>query len=66
MDMVYLEEKINESGLKRQYIADKIGISRWGLRDKLMKPGRWKVSEMTALISLLNLSESDSKRIFNL
>ena len=66
MDMVYLEEKMAESGLRKEYIAKQIGLSRFGLRDKMLNPKRWKVVEMTALISLLKLSKADSKRIFNL
>ena len=64
MDMNFLEMKIDESGLKRDYIADKLGLTRYGLRDKIRFPDRWKVTEMVALISVLNLSKADCRRIF--
>ena len=64
MDMVYLEIKIAESGLKREYIAAKLGLTRYGFRDKLLYPERWRVEEVAKLIPLLKLSKADVKRIF--
>ncbi len=66
MDMNYLEEKMDESGLKREYIATAIGLSRHGLHDKIRNPDRWKVVEMTKLVSVLKLTKADCRRIFNL
>lgn len=66
MDMNLLDAKINESGLKREYIASQIGLTRFGFREKLIYPHRWKVSEMSKLVSLLNLSTDEIKQIFDL
>lgn len=66
MDMNYLEQKMDESGLKREYIAAAIGLSRFGLHDKIRNPKRWRVVEMTGLISVLKLTKADCRRIFGL
>lgn len=64
MNMELLEERINESGYKREFIAKELGLSRHGLYAKLKNPERWKVSEMVTVVKLLNLTKSDSRQIF--
>ena len=65
MNMELLEDKINESGYKREYIASQLGITRFGLLDKMKNPERWKVTEMKILVKLLRLSRTESKEIFD-
>lgn len=45
MNMNLLNEKIEASGYKREYIAQQLNITRFGLRDKMLNPNRWKASE---------------------
>lgn len=66
MDMNLLETKINESGYKKEYIASQLNLTRFGLRAKINDPERWRVSEVTKIISLLNLTKAESKQIFDL
>lgn len=66
MDMILLEQKIDESGYRRDFIAEKLGITRFGFRDKINNPERWKVSEVKKLVKLLNISKADSRKIFGI
>lgn len=64
MNMALLEDKIDQSGYKREFIAEQLGLSRHGLYNKMKNPDRWKVTEMTVLVKLLALSKSESRQIF--
>lgn len=64
MNMALLESKITESGYKKEFIAEKLGITRFGLLDKMKNPDRWKLSEVRVLVDLLALSRADAKEIF--
>ena len=66
MDMNLLEQKIVESGYRREFIAEKLGLTRFGFRDKINNPERWKVSEVKELVKLLNISKVDSRKIFGI
>lgn len=66
MNMNLLNEKIEASGYKREYIAQQLNITRFGLRDKMLNPNRWKASEAATIIKLLNLTEEESQAIFGL
>ena len=66
MDMTLLEQKIVESGYRREFIAEKLGLTRFGFRDKINNPDRWKVSEVRELVKLLNISKADSRKIFGI
>lgn len=66
MDMNLLEQKIVESGYRREFIAEKLGLTRFGFRDKINNPDRWKVSEVRELVKLLNISKADSRKIFGI
>lgn len=66
MDMNLLEQRIVESGYRREFIAEKLGLTRFGFRDKINNPDRWKVSEVRELVKLLNLSKADSRKIFGI
>lgn len=66
MDMELLQKKIEDSGLKQKYLAEQLGISRFGFAEKMKNPDRWKVVEVVKMTKVLNLSKSESKKIFGL
>lgn len=64
-DTMMLREKISESGLKLQFIAEKLGISRYALSMKLDNRSEFKTSEVATLCELLGISCLEEKeRIF--
>lgn len=66
MDMALLEQKIADSGYRKEFIANRLGLTRFGLRDKINNPDRWKVSEVSELVKLLNISKAESRKIFGI
>ena len=64
--MELLREKIDASGYKQNYIAEQLGISRFGLADKVKNPERWKMTEVIILVKLLHLSPAETQQIFGL
>ncbi|WP_196758814.1 helix-turn-helix domain-containing protein [Streptobacillus moniliformis] len=59
-----IKEKIKEKGLKKNYIAKKLGIQYATLNNKLKGEGEFLFSEIKALIDVLNLTEKEKKEIF--
>ena len=60
-----LEEKINDSGLKKSYIAKKIGITAFSLAKKIRNENEFKASEINGLCALLKIDSAEEKeRIF--
>ena len=60
-----LEQKIKESGFKRKYIAQRLGISTYCLSQKIRNVREFKGSEMDILSSILKIdSAEDRVRIF--
>lgn len=59
-----LNKTILESGLKRQYLADKLGITRWGLTKKIENQSEFKASEIVILQEALQLSDDLRDQIF--
>lgn len=59
-----LSKKINESGLKLGYIAEKLGISRPSLNRKLAGETRFWQNEIVILADLLRLSDREIRDIF--
>lgn len=60
-----LREYIDKSGLKIQFLAEKIGISRASLWQKITNKTEFKVSEVQILCDLLDIKSSkDQKRVF--
>lgn len=59
-----LIEKIERSGLKINYLANLLGISRTSIRNKINNRTAFKVSEMQQLSQALNLSDDEMKLIF--
>lgn len=63
-DTKALRDAIAESGMKYQYIAEKMGLSTYGLQKKIDNCNEFKASEMMKLASLLNLSARQRDSIF--
>jgi len=63
-DTDMLNEKISESGYKKRFIAENIGISYQALLNKVNNVTEFTVSEMTALCALLNIQPDERERIF--
>lgn len=61
---VLLNEKIRDSGLKLNFIADKLGIVWMTLRRKIDGENDFKQSEIAQLQDLLRLSDEDVRMIF--
>lgn len=63
-DMVMLNNKIKQSGLKKVYIAEKLGLSYMGYNKKVNGKSEFLASEIAVLKDLLNLSDKDVNAIF--
>lgn len=63
-DCVLLKQRIDESGISISFIADKIGISRETLYNKLCGKTEFKVSEVSTLARLLRLTPKEVDKIF--
>ena len=59
-----LKTQIDTSGLKMQSIAEKLGMSRASLWKKLSGRVEFKVSEITEICKVLNLSNDERDSIF--
>ena len=59
-----LEQIIKESGLKKGFIAESLGMTRWGLLNKLTNQTEFKASEIAALQDLLRLDNETRDQIF--
>lgn len=64
MDFEKLNKRIKKSGLKQEYIAEKLGISRQSLHKKLTGRSQFKQKEVFELSKLLYLSCEESMSIF--
>lgn len=56
-----LREKIEASGLKLQYIADQLGITRFGLYKKLQDGSEFKPSQIVKLCELLRIETIEER-----
>ena len=56
-----LREKIDASGLKLQYIADQLGITRFGLYKKLQNGSEFKPSQIVKLCELLRIETAEER-----
>lgn len=59
-----LLQKIEASGYKRRFIADKLGISYPALKMKVENEHEFKPSEIKVLCELLNISKEEMTEIF--
>lgn len=64
-DTAALKTIIKKSGLKYLHIAEELGISYQGLKNKIENINEFKTSEVDAMCRLLNISDLNTKeRIF--
>lgn len=56
-DTIELERVIAESGLKKSYIAKVIGLSRQGLRNKILNVQPFTTREVQILCDLLQIRD---------
>jgi transcriptional regulator with XRE-family HTH domain len=59
-----LKTRIRTSGLKMQYVAEKLGISRASLWKKMSGRVEFKVSEIAEISKVLNLTSDERDYIF--
>lgn len=60
------KRKVRENGLKYKFLADKIGVTEFGLLKKRNGSIPWKVSEINILTALLHLTTRERDTIFDL
>lgn len=59
-----LRELIDKSGLKFEYVAEQIGLTRFGLYKKLETGSEFKPSQIATLCELLKIEDDLRKDIF--
>lgn len=60
----YLEEKIKNSGYKKQFLAAEVGCSAQYLTMKINNKAEFKVDEVQTLSKVLKLSTAERNTIF--
>lgn len=56
-----LEQKIKESGKRRNYLAEKVGLSYAGFRNCVINKSEFKASQIDTLCEELNISTLKEK-----
>ena len=65
VDTQLLEKLITDSGLKKSYLADKLGISIQSLRLRIQNKYDFRSNEVTTLCQELNITKlTDKEKIF--
>lgn len=64
MDYEYLRKTIEDSGLKRTYIAYKMGITTRTFYNKVNRTSEWKSKEIEAFCKTLGLTKRTRDDIF--
>ena len=65
MDSEYLKYLAKSKNLKLYEFEEKLGLSKGRLHKKLNK-GNWNISEVRKIKEILEMSESDFKKVFDL
>lgn len=60
-DTTKLLERIKQSGLRKGYIAEKMGLSPGALGNKIANRSEFKASEIETLCSLLGIDSMEEK-----
>ena len=64
-DIVLLNEKIEESGLRRKFISDKLGITPQGFNQKTRGKSEFNSTQIGIMCDLLNITtQKEMKAIF--
>lgn len=61
---ILLNYKIKVSGFRHGFLADKLGLSRTGLYNKINNKTEFLASEIQVLSEILNLSPDERQAIF--
>lgn len=64
MKLELLNDKIRESGMKKNFLAEQIGIDRVSLYNKLAGKTEFTVTEIIKLCDALKLNDREKKQIF--
>ena len=59
-----LKQRIEESGLKYGFIAEKLGLSRFGLKKKIDNDSSFKAEEIQKMCEVLFLTLEEREEIF--
>lgn len=59
-----LEQYIENSGYKKSFIAEQLGLTAYGFSLKVNNKSEFKASEMTTLCDLLKIQARDKEAIF--
>ena len=62
--MELLRKKIDQSGYKLTYVAERLALTYQGLKKKLDGDTEFKASEIAVLKDMLNLSDAEVQDIF--
>ncbi|MHA9740238.1 hypothetical protein [Robinsoniella peoriensis] len=60
-DTLKLRERIMQSGLKYKYIAEQMGLTRYGLMQKINNQYDFKSSEIAMLCDILRIESLEEK-----
>ncbi len=63
-DTIRLREKIRLSGYKLSFVADKVGITRQALCNKINNKSDFRADEIQALYKLLGMTPEEREAIF--
>lgn len=65
VDTEKLNKKIEEKGLKKSFIAKKMGLSRYGLYKKLDNSSEFTATEIMIFCDILNIKKlSEKEKLF--
>ena len=64
IDLKKLMKKLDESGMKKRYIAERLGLSTYGLSLKINNENEFKVSEVEKICKILNITLKEREDIF--
>lgn len=56
-----LEEKIKQSGLKKSYLAEKVGLTRAGFRNCCLNKSEFRTSQVKILCEELNIDSLEER-----
>lgn len=63
-DTKLLREKIERSGYKMKFIAEKVGVSYQGLLNKINNKSEFRANEIQIIHELLGMTEQERVEIF--
>lgn len=64
VNIAKLKKKIQDSGYKQKFIADKLGLSSYGFQLKRDGTSEFNASEIEALCELLKIDSTEMMEIF--